>query len=694
MRYFMRPPLAPTGYQSDMRHFAAFLCRCCFAAFLLAQGLFSSAHATPFERTEEREPCADFDVHKQAFFGDLHVHTSYSHDSYVSNQRNDPVAAYRYAQGATIVLPDAFGEQEVQAKLSRPLDFTAVTDHGEYLGLVDMCTGDPWRLGYWWPHCIMTRSDNMWLQLIAANRYGALGGSGGDGHKTSIACQLSDCDASTDDSWRRTQEAAEIHYDRSATCSFSTFVGYEFTDAPQRNNMHRNVIFRNAEVTNRPITTYETGSYNFPQLWSLLREECIDATNGCDVISIPHNPNLSGGMMFRDPESKDEVEDRLFFEPLVEIIQHKASSECRFDRLAGIGLATEDEQCDFEQVTADNLSMLGSVNGEMLTDAAPAVPIEHFAQRNMVRNVLKDGLGMQSAQGVNPFQFGFIGSTDTHSATAGGAEENNFVGHLGWRDSGFRGIQDHFTSNPGGLAVVWAEENSQDSLFNGMKNREAYATSGTRPQVRLFGGAGLEADLCESPDMIAAAYKQGVPMGGELAGLNGAPRFLASIHKDPGTPTMPGTDLQRAQIIKGWVDGQGATQEKVYDVAGDADNGAYVDSLSCQTTGTGAARLCTVWEDPDFDSAQAAFYYLRVLENPTCRWSTLQCQAAGVNPFADDCAAQAQEANKLAINKGAEGDVYANCCTNPAEEPFYTPVIQERAWTSPIWYLPPRPDGG
>lgn len=157
----------------------------------------STAYSSPFERTENRTPCTDYKPLKQPLFGDLHVHTSYSHDSYVSNQRNDPFAAYRYAKGETIQLPDTSGAQTFQATIDRPLDFTAITDHGEYLGLVNMCTQDPWKLGYWWPHCIMTRADNMWLQLVAANRYGVLGGSGGDGHMTSMACRLSDCEVTT-----------------------------------------------------------------------------------------------------------------------------------------------------------------------------------------------------------------------------------------------------------------------------------------------------------------------------------------------------------------------------------------------------------------------------------------------------------------------------------------------------------------
>ena len=210
------------------------------------------------------------------------------------------------------------------------------------------------------------------------------------------------------------------------------------------------------------------------------------------MLAIPHNPNLAGGLMFRDPQSESEARDRLFFEPVIELTQHKASSECRFDRLAGRGVGTGDELCDFEQVVADNLSMLGSVHGEVMAEQAAPVPIDEFHRRNMIRNVLKDGLTLGQERGLNPFTMGFIGSTDTHSATPGAAEEDNYTGHLGRRDAGYRNVQDHFYSNPGGHAVVWAEENSRDAIFEGMRRKETYATSGTRPVVRFFGGAGLD----------------------------------------------------------------------------------------------------------------------------------------------------------------------------------------------------------
>ena len=187
------------------------------------------------------------------------------------------------------------------------------------------------------------------------------------------------------------------------------------------------------------------------------------------MLSIPHNSNLSGGLMFPDPKNEREATERLFFEPVIELTQHKAASECRFDRLAGRGLDTEDELCDFEQAKADNLSMLGTVMGEVRTERAAPVSLDEFGRRNMARNALKDGLALEKKSGTNPFKFGFIGSTDSHSATPGGAEEDNYVGHLGRRDSGFRNVQDHLFANPGGHAVVWAEENSRDAIFAGIR---------------------------------------------------------------------------------------------------------------------------------------------------------------------------------------------------------------------------------
>ena len=642
----------------------------------------------PFTVTEERVRCASYEPMKQPLFGDLHVHTSYSFDSFVSSQRNTPWDAYRYAKGEAITLPDESGDQKVIAQIQRPLDFTAVTDHAEFLGQINVCTDDPTEPGYWFPYCMMTRSNTFPIQLLAASYWQDLGvSSTRENRDKSFACTLSDCDEGQAKYWSNIQQAAEDHYDRTEACNFTTMVGYEYTDAPQYKNMHRNVIFRNDKVAEKTISTYETGSYNYPELWKELRKECTDKGNGCDVISIPHNPNLSGGLMFRDPLNDEERDNRIYFEPLVELVQHKAASECRYDRLAGRGVQTQDELCDFEQAVADNLSMLGTVYGKVMTETAKPVPVEEYAPRNMVRNALKDGLKLGQETGVNPFKMGFIGSTDTHSATPGGAEEDNYTGHLGKRDAGYRNVQDHFFDNPGGHAVVWAEENSRDSIFNALRNRETYATSGTRPIVRFFAGWDFTPEMCGSFDLVQQGYNRGVPMGSDMKPRPGseAPTILITALKDPGIYGHPGTDLQRLQVIKGWVDENGKTYEKVIDIAGDPNNGATVNKNTCAPEGQGYTSLCGVWQDPEFDPEQPAFYYARVVENPSCRWSTLQCKSYGVDPFSPQCEAQAAEQTE---NMDGMGDIFGRCCIDPETEPFYSPTIQERAWTSPVWYTP------
>ncbi|MEH6571217.1 MAG: DUF3604 domain-containing protein [Halioglobus sp.] len=656
--------------------------------FLLAGSIDSIAQAPAFEVTEERVPCADHDPLRQPFFGDTHVHTSFSFDSYISQQRNDPWDAYRYAKGEEITLPDGNGNYVVKAQIGRPIDFTVLTDHAEYFGEMNVCTNaDDKTLGYYWPMCLLMRSEQYLLQMIGAGEWVDLGVSGVP-IKRSWMCSLPgvDCEAKAAEMWESVQAAAEDHYDRSEDCSFTTFVGYEYTDAPEFKNMHRNVIFRNKHVVEKPITTYDTGHNQYPQLWRSLKEQCIDGEEFCDVMTIPHNSNLSGGLMFPDPVSRDQAELRSELESLVELTQHKASSECRFDRQLGRGVDTTDEWCTFEQLKADNLAALGTIFG-MEVGFEPT-PLDDFPRRNLLRNTLKDGLVLYQETGYNPFKLGMVGSTDTHSATPGGSEEDIYQGHLGKRDATFRNIQDHFSENPGGLAVVWAEENSRDSIFSAMRRREAYATSGTRPTIRFFGGWDYPEDLCSSPDSVRESYAHGVPMGSDMlaAPANSTPKFVVMAQKDAGKPGKPGTDLQQLQIIKGWVDAQGDAHEKVLSIAGEEHNEAWVDQQSCEPTGRGHPQLCQVWTDEDFQAEQAAFYYARVLENPSCRWTTHQCMAAGVNPFDENCAEQAEAAGESV--SGTFGDVYGKCCLTEEEEPFFSPVIQERAWTSPIWYTP------
>ncbi len=348
----------------------------------------------------EALPCAVSSDTKLPLFGDLHIHTRYSFDSFLSNQKNDPDGAYEYAKGQVITLPDAYGEQTISAQIDRPIDFAAVTDHGQFLGEVALCDSN-WRNAAWWaPVCMMSRAKNLWVQLYAASLWTVSGGMEGDAPERGMVCSLGDCEANALSTWDDIQAAAERHYDRSEDCSFTTFVGYEYTQGQEMANLHRNVIFKNETVTRLPISVFETDS-SVPDLWRQLRSQCLDADNDCDVLAIPHNPNLGGGLMFPDPATEQQAIDRLEIEPLVELVQHKGASECRFDRLAGMGIDTEDELCSFEQIPSDNLAMLGSVKGKMWSDRGLPVDVASFHRRNMMRNVLKDGLALEQDSGLN-----------------------------------------------------------------------------------------------------------------------------------------------------------------------------------------------------------------------------------------------------------------------------------------------------
>jgi hypothetical protein len=338
------------------------------------------------------------------------------------------------------------------------------------------------------------------------------------------------------------------------------------------------------------------------------------------------------------------------------MIQHKGESEC----LQGSG--TEDELCSFEQLPYD--TFMGSTSGAYRVVPGPM---------NFVRSALGEGLVQETKVGANPFHFGFIGSTDTHLGTPGYVNERRHVGHGGASGPTSEvptGLTDKIEFNPGGLAVLWAEENSRDALFDAMKRREAYATSGPRILLRLFAGWDYPEDLCASTDFAEQAYAGGVPMGDTMGeppnASDAAPTLALSSLRDAGTAEEPGTALQRAQIIKLWVE-NGEAQEKVYDVAGDADNGASVDLDTCEPRGDGFDRLCSVWRDPDFEVGQHALYYARILENPSCRWSTWICNERKV-----DCS-----------DPGSLGEDVAACC-----DESFPKSIQERAWSSPIWYSP------
>ena len=447
-------------------------------------------------------------------------------------------------------------------------------------------------------------------------------------------------------------------------------MGYEWSGSPATENVHRNVIFRNDRVPVRATSYFDEP---YPEgLWDALDRDCIEGTPGCEVITIPHNSNLSTGRIFSEvdragePFTKELAERKARFEPLVEIYQHKGDSECL------TGEDVTDPACGFEKLPFNNLA--GNRFGGLLSTGLPT-------QVDFVRNALKQGLRYERAIDANPFSFGIIASTDTHLGAPGAVIEEGFPGH-GGAGSGARtelppGLPDTPGFSPGGLAAVWAEENSRDSIFAAMLRKETFGTSGPRMTVRFFGGWDYPADLCEQGDFVERGYAEGVPMGGSLGRRRtSAPTFAVWALRDPGAigdPGEPGTPLQRVQIVKGWVEpgpgGLDVTREVVHEVAGDPGNGAGVDLETCEPSGTGFDDLCAVWTDPNFDPAENAFYYARVLENPVCRWSTRQCIAGGV-----DCS------DPSTVTEGFEG-----CC-----DPFYERSIQERAWTSPIWY---HPDG-
>jgi hypothetical protein len=597
--------------------------------------------------------CADRDPLRRPFFGDLHVHTRYSLDASTQGTRTRPRDAYRFARGEPLGLQpfDAAGNPGRTAQLRRPLDFTAVTDHAEVFGEVAICN-TPSLGGYGSLVCRIYRG---WprLAFFVMNGRGvprfSFCGAGGR-----------DCIEAGRGPWLEMQEAAEEAYDRTDACSFTSFVGYEWTK--QRGageNLHRNVIFRSGDVPRVPANSLDTPTP--AALYAALDEQCREALPDCDAVVIPHNSNLSAGFMFDParlegdaPYTPDDARQRSKYETLVEIMQHKGSSECR------LGAGTEDELCSFELLPYDSFAGRFAAFTRELPDAS-----------NFVRTALGRGLALERSLGTNPFKYGIVASTDTHLGTPGLVMEDEYPGHGG---AGIpigqelpAGLLDPIEYNPGGLAVLWAEENSREALFAAMRRREAYGTSGPRMVLRMFGGWDYSEDLCGAPDFAERGYAGGVPMGGDLPPRSArAPSFAVWALKDPGTAEHPGLPLARLQIIKLSLAGE-EVRERVIDVAGDPASTASVDLRTCEPRGSGFDQLCSVWRDDDFDPEAAAVYYARAVENPSCRWSTWACNAAGV-----DCA------DPATVTRG-----YEPCC-----DTGYPKTVRERAWTSPIWYTP------
>ena len=599
--------------------------------------------------------CENSQPLRQVLWGDLHVHTGVSMDAYMFGTRLRPSDAYRFARGEEVTIgPFADGSPARAVRIERPLDFAAVTDHAANYGGVSLCS-TPGSAVYDSEFCTSYR-EPLDISGAGAGRdlrevVRAIQERAGDALASFQICGENGelCTEAARGVWQETQDAAAEYDDATASCSFTTFVAYEWTYTPNFTKIHRNVIFRNATVPPLPIDSAAQPSEI--GLWRDLREQCSEAGTGCDVLAIPHNPNLSNGHMFAleygEAESIEEQAEvarlRAAIEPIVEMSQMKGDSECRNGMWNVLGAT--DELCDFEKMRAPETPDCEDGTGEGALTGNGCI-----SRRDFVRYALVEGLKEADRIGVNPYPFGFIAATDGHDGVPGPVEE--------WREDLLLGRPSPGPGrNLGGLAGVWAEENSRDSIFEALRRKETYGTSGPRIAVRFFGGHGYPDDLCGDPELVRKGYEGGVPMGGELGSTpeDTPPTFVVSALRDPGTPEHPGGLLQRAQIVKGWADEDGNIHQQVIDVAG-GPNDARVDTASCAPAGDGAEALCGVWTDPDFDPERRAVYYARVVENPSCRQTGWAC---------------------------ATEDPPAWC-----QMPGLEKTVQERAWTSPIWYTP------
>ena len=602
---------------------------------------------------------------RNAYFGDLHVHTTLSFDASAFGTTATPADAYRYAQGEAIIHPSGF---EVQ--LAQPLDFYAVTDHGVFLGLINEAADTSTSVSQYdfaEPyHNINDSVDGGLLDLANRSKvfYGFI---------SNVVASLLDGTINNSvvndvshSAWRQTVEAANEAYKPGA---FTTFAGYEFTSSTAESEaLHRNVIFRGTErLPAQPFSRFN--SINPEGLWDWmdgLRQNDIES------LAIPHNSNGSNGAMFMFTDwagkaiDQEYADQRSRNEPLVEITQVKGTSDTH------PLLSKNDEWANFEILPLRTSSPL------------PSAPPGSY-----VRDAWLRGLAMADSATVNPYKLGVIGSSDTHTGAAS-TQEDNYFGKVGALDSSAQkrgSIPASFLYGTlmklvvpkyaeevegqtyldftykywgaSGIAGVWAEENTREAIYDALRRKETFATSGTRIKVRFFASYDLKDAQLNNPTLVSTAYQNGATMGGTLqASATREPTFLTWAVADPNT-----AQLQRVQIIKGWLE-NGEHQEQVFDVACSdglsvdpqtnrcPDNGAQVNLNDCSTTANvGASELKTLWKDPDFTLGQEAFYYVRVLENPVCRWSTWDAIRNGKKP-----------------------------------RPDLPATIQERAWSSPIWY--------
>ena len=610
-----------------------------------------SEQAKVYRQNAVAKPAAHlpgYNPDRNAYFGDLHVHTKLSFDAYIFNVRTSPEDAYRFAKGETIGHAAGFDIRLAGG----PLDFVAVTDHSEYIGAMREAAipGSPMS-----KLPIVSGLFSTDIQEIG-KAFGRIVQASQD---MTMPAEFSDKGVAGR-AWKEIQDAAEHHNEPG---KFTTFVGYEYTSAPQGRNLHRNVIFKSSAVPGLPYSARDSADPE--DLW-----RSMDGwrKRGIESLAIPHNSNGSDGLTFELTKRNGAPMDRVYAdlrrrnEPLAEITQIKGTSEVH------PSLAPNDEWANFEIME----SYIGS--NKMVT---------HF-KGSYVREALKDGIAMQDNKGFNPFKFGFIGSSDTHNAAPGSVEERNYFSKTGRPDStpvnrnsvppggakSWEGVPfdpesrgARFQSwGASGLAGVWAEENSREAIYAALRRKETFATSGPRMRVRFFASYSYPDDLARRGDVTRQAYAQGVPMGGDLLAAKGGqvPKFLVWGVRDPNSGY-----LQRAQIVKGWVE-NGVAKEKVYDVACSdnlplnkstwrcPDNGAKVDISTCAIERfKGDVELRTLWKDPEFNPKQRAFYYVRILENPSCRWSTWDAIRNGTPP-----------------------------------NPRLASTIIERAWSSPIWYEP------
>ena len=605
-----------------------------------------------FPAQRQFSPYAGRNYPSRVFWGDTHLHTSYSFDAGAFGARLSPEDAYRFARGEELL-----SSTSVRAKLSRPLDFLVVADHSDNMGFFPkLLSGDPDYLAdatgrRWYDTMLKGGQDAVKVALEMIDSFS----------KGTFPPALASLPGSRvyRSAWEETIKAAEKYNDPGR---FSAFIGYEWTSNTGGNNLHRVVVYRDgADKAGRtePYTTIRpSGSDNPEDLWKAL-QAYHDKTGG-QLLAIAHNGNLSNGIMFPlinsftgKPVTREYAAIRAKWEPLYEATQIKGDGE------AHPFLSPNDEFANYETWDKGNLNLSVPKKNDML-------------QFEYARSALKLGLQLAAKLGVNPYKFGMIGSTDSHTGLAAVEEENFFGKHSGVEPSANR--WEHAVGCFGnscvfgweqaasGYAAVWAKENTREAIFDAMQRKEVYATTGSRMIVRFFGGWEFDPKDAQTRIPAELGYAKGVPMGGDLANAPAgrAPTFLVAALKDP-----IGANLDRIQIVKGWLDARGNLQERVYDAVWSGERkpdakgklpavGNTVDVANAIWTNTiGAGELITVWQDPNFNPKERAFYYARVIEIPTPRWT-------------------AYDAKRF----------------NVKMDPKVPMITQERAYTSPIWYTP------